>query len=164
MPVLRYGVHCFYFHSSCTFSDNDSFEPVYLILSDPKLQLHRWRCPRQWHSGCMGLCRRTVNRGFSLPAKVPLITTGRSYANPDQCRRKENADKTFRRNILFYPLVQLCTWTVRHTIPLNYQYKDETYFDFYRRLWNFNAPTDQRSGWQYRNKVIYHKWRCRIRQ
>ncbi|MBK7223108.1 MAG: hypothetical protein IPH94_17880 [Saprospiraceae bacterium] len=37
MPILRYGVAFILFFSACTFSDNDSYTPAYLLLSDPAI-------------------------------------------------------------------------------------------------------------------------------
>jgi hypothetical protein len=134
MPVLRYGVLLLLFISSCTFSDNDSFEPAYLILSDPQITVRTDEgAPVNGIQDAWVFADGQLIGVFPLPAKVPLITTGKAMQIQINAGVKENADRNISAEYPFFtPLVTTLTPEPgkAYTIPLDYQYKDETYFDF----------------------------------
>ena len=134
MPILRYGVFLFIFFTSCTFSDKETYEPAYLLLEDPQISVRTDEgAPVNGIQDAWIIVDGKLIGVFPLPAKVPIITTGTSMQIQINAGVKENADRNISVEYPFYsPLLTNLTPEPgkSYSIPLNYQYKDETYFDF----------------------------------
>lgn len=134
MPILRYGVFLFIFFTSCTFSDKETYEPAYLLLEDPQISVRTDEgAPVNGIQDAWIIVDGKLIGVFPLPAKVPIITTGAEMQIQINAGVKENADRNISVEYPFYsPLLTSLTLEPgkSYSIPLNYQYKDETYFDF----------------------------------
>lgn len=134
MPILRFGVAFVLFFSACTFSDNDSYTPAYLLLSDPAITVRPDEgAPVSGIQDAWVIIDGQLLGVFPLPAKVPVIPTGKEMAIQITAGVKENADRNISVEYPFYQPLKTSLTPVAgesYTIDLDYQFKDETYFDF----------------------------------
>ena len=161
----RYRVLLFFI--SPAFSDNDSFEPACLNpCLTPKLQCtYRWRRPSH-HSGCMGRFADGQLIGVSPPSQrcrwLPPAMQIQINAGV-----KRTPDRNISARYILLPLVTTLTPEPgkAYTISSTTNTKDETYFLILQKALKLHSYllTNDLDG-NTETKVIYHKWRCRIRQ
>jgi hypothetical protein len=120
--------------TSCAITDQDSYEPAYLILGEASIATK----PSQGASCSSIKDAWVVVNGqllgvFPLPAKVPIITTGKPVEIQINAGVKENAD----RNIsVEYPFFKPISKTLdlqpnkSFTIDTKFEYKENVIFDF----------------------------------
>lgn len=134
MPILRFGVAFILFFSACTFSANDSYTPAYLLLSDPAITVRPDEgAPVSSIQDAWVIVDGQLLGVFPLPAKVPVIPTGKEMSIQINAGIKENADRNISAEYPFYLPLKTTLFLEEgknYTIDLDYQFKDETYFDF----------------------------------
>lgn len=134
MPILRYGAVFIILFYSCTFTDTDSNVPAYLQLENPQLTVRQDEgAPVTGIQDAWVIVDGQLLGVFPLPAKVPVITTGKEQIIQINAGVKENADRNISVEYPFYsPVKKNVTLSPGETykIDLNYQYKDEAYFDY----------------------------------
>ncbi|MBK8699711.1 MAG: hypothetical protein IPN29_09240 [Saprospiraceae bacterium] len=134
MQFWRTGALGFFFITSCTFTDKDSFAPAYLIMSDPSLTVRQDEgAPVNGIKDAWVIVDGQLLGVFPIPAKVPIIPTGKSMTIQVNAGVKENADKNTSVEYPFYVPVKKnidVESGERYNIDMAYEYKEETYLDF----------------------------------
>jgi hypothetical protein len=123
-----------FFINSCTFTDNDSFEPAYLILESPSLTTQSSEGPAlQNITDAWVIVDGQLIGVFPLPAKVPVIPTGLLMEIQINAGVKQSANINSSVEYPFFNpfITQLKLESNKDfKIDMNFKYKPALIFDF----------------------------------
>lgn len=119
--------------SSCTFLDNDSFNPGFLILENPTLKTTSLQGDEVHQIKNIWVIADGITLGiFPLPAKVPIIPTGKKVSISLRAGVNQNADLSTSIEYPFFNALDqeiLIEAGKSYTLPLQFTYKQDAKFD-----------------------------------
>lgn len=120
--------------SSCTFTDNETFDPGFLILEKPTLKTTSLQGDEVHQIKHVWVIVDGINLGiFPLPSKVPIISTGKKVTINLRAGVNQNADLSTSIEYPFFNSLDqeiLIEAGKSYELPLQFTYKQDAKFDF----------------------------------
>ena len=120
--------------TSCSITDNESFQPAYILLENPTVATSQDEgAPVHDIRDAWVIVDGQLIGVFPLPAKVPVIPTGKSIEVQINAGVKENADRNSSVEYPFFePIVKSFDIEAgkSYNMPLTFKYKTVAIFDF----------------------------------